>query len=101
MLSYQDQVREFVPSREAPYHQKLTGNLNTNEVGKWKDSLSAWQEAVFWSIAGQEMRKYYPAASARRVAGLISPVATPCVRADRLRCLALSKLPARPRSRSN
>lgn len=99
MLSYQNQVGEFVPSGEAAYHQKLTGTLNANEVGKWKDSLSLWQEAVFWSVAGNEMRDYYPMASPRRIATMISPIATPFIRADRIRCVVASKLPVRPRPR--
>jgi hypothetical protein len=101
MLSYQDQIGKFIPSGESAYHLKLNGNLNANEVGKWKSSLSAWQEAVFWSVAGGEMRRCYPDAQARCTAGLLSPVATPCALADRLLCVAISKFPVRTRSRPN
>jgi len=93
MLAYQKQVGRFIPSGEGALHNKLNAKLSAGEVGKWIDSLSAWQEAVFWNVAWREMRSLYPSAKPRFASRLLSPSAGAYLRADRLKGLVASKLP--------
>jgi hypothetical protein len=75
MLMYSQQVDRLIPAGEAGFHGKLSGGLETREIGKWHRVLSPWQEAVFWSVARATMKKYYPGEAIRLPARVLLPVA--------------------------
>jgi len=95
MLAYREQVRRLVPAGEASYHHKLNSGLSNAEVGKWRASLDAWREAIFWSVAREQMNAYYSEASVRTKAALFLPVARVSVASDRAVSRVVSKFPRR------
>lgn len=95
MLAYHNQVGEFIPAGEAVYHAKLNAGLSRDEVGKWKDSLGAWEEAVFWAVAGGLKEQYLGDSPVRGKARLLLPAAKISVCLERLLAAANSKIAAR------
>lgn len=95
MLSYRDQVGEFIPAGEAAYHAKLNAGLSTNEVGKWMDTLGPWQEAVFWAVVGGPTEQYLGDPDIRGKARLLLPAAKISVCVERLLAAAHSKVASR------
>jgi hypothetical protein len=86
MLMYSQQVDRLIPAGEAGFHGKLSGGLETREIGKWRGLLSPWQEAVFWSVATATMQKFYSGESIRLPARLLLPAAKLSVAAGRVWC---------------
>lgn len=91
MVAFQNLVQDFVPTGEIAYHEKLQSGLKNSEIGKWKDFLTPWQEAVFWIVAWRQTKAYYPAAKPRWGSRLLFPMAALFVFLDRFKSVVVSK----------
>jgi hypothetical protein len=97
MMEFGGRVDSLIPAGESGLHDKLRGPLAAAEVGKWKATLSPWQEAVFWAVAGDAMSSVDPASAPRPRAGFLLPAARLVVGAQAAfaRLMARLRPPAR------
>jgi len=53
MFDHSRQAKEEIPDAGGEIHKKLLRPLDAREIGKWKSSLTLWQEAIFLAVAGK------------------------------------------------
>lgn len=58
MLSWQHNVEELVPAREAHIHERLTQAPKTEDVGRWKREMSGREVLVGEAFMGAQLRAH-------------------------------------------
>lgn len=75
MVDYQSYAHRHLPISARDLHSKLLKPPDLRESGKWKLTLSLWQEAVFLAVAGRTAEESGYSDGHRYFARLLAPVA--------------------------
>jgi len=75
MVDYQAYAREHLPPSARDVHSKLFRPPDVQEAGKWKRSITVWQEAIFLAVAGRIAEQVGYGAGHRLSARMLSPFA--------------------------
>ena len=75
MVDYQAYAREHLPPSARDLHSKLFLPPDVREAGKWKRSITLWQEAIFLAVAGRTAKEVGYGSGHRLSARLLSPLA--------------------------